>query len=217
MSLRHAVKRFTWALLYRAGIFPSRWQLGNPFKIAELTHFLRDTVIEPHHRILDIGCGKGIQTQVLARRAQSAVGVDTSSFAIKAAEEVLSLSNMGGRVSFRVADIAEDGADFCVNFDHIFSISVIEHVDEYSRLLAKANELLKPGGWIHISVDSLGNIHDEDIVEMHRLGFGVKKYFTAQELSETLKSVDFYDVTVKPIFTGNFARERVLQESSWRQ
>jgi len=206
VSIKREAKRLVYSLFYRLGFFPSRWQLGNPFKIGELTYLLRDSDIKPNDRVLDIGCGKGIQTQILAQRGHSAVGIDLSASAIIAAEELLSCSKLGRRVRFIAGDLHEENS-LPPSFDHVFSISVIEHVQEYIALLKRAYHLLNGGGKIHISVDSLGTIKDQMMLKNHREDHGVNVYFSVETISESLSEAGFSDVTAYPIFVGPFARD----------
>ena len=206
MTIKREAKRLVYSLFYRLGVFPSRWQLGNPFKIGELTYLLRDSDIGPNDCVLDIGCGKGIQTQVLAHRGHSAVGIDLSAPAIRAAEELLSCSGLGRRVRFIVGDLHEEDP-LLPSFDHVFSISVIEHVRDHVALLKRAYHLLNRGGKIHISVDSLGTIRDKKILKNHRDDHGVNVYFSVKTISESLSKAGFSAVTAYPIFVGPFARD----------
>lgn len=210
MSFRRRVKRVLTSTLYRIGFFPSRWQLGNPFKIGEFSYLLRDVKIEPNDHILDIGCGKGIQTQTLARLGRSAVGIDLSTLAINAAEELLDQSKLGERVRYFARNLHEESPELR-DFDHVFSISVIEHVQEYLPLLRRAYRLLKPGGQIHISVDSLGTIANSEILERHRTDHGVQVYFTLATVMNALSESGFSAVSAYPIFVGPFAREEFIR------
>jgi predicted TPR repeat methyltransferase len=180
--------------------------LGNPFKIGELTYLLQGTDIGPSDRVLDIGCGKGVQTQVIAQRSHCAVGIDLSSSAIKAAEALLSFSKLGRRVRFLAGDLHEDNS-LLSGFDHIFSISVIEHVKEYLALLKRAYHLLNRGGKIHISVDSLGTIKNQMLLKKHRDDHSVNVYFSVETVKESLSKAGFSGVTAYPIFVSSFARD----------
>jgi len=93
---------------------------------------------EAGDKLLDIGCGIGLQTKLLQKRCVQVTGIDSSSSAIEMAEEI------------------SDGEEFiCSNFedfngkekfDFIRLDNVIEHVGNLSDFLIKVSQMLKSGG-----------------------------------------------------------------------
>ncbi|HWF86466.1 MAG TPA: class I SAM-dependent methyltransferase [Vicinamibacterales bacterium] len=90
--------------------------------------------------VLDIGCGAGYGTRMLADRARRAVGVDVVPDAVAQASAAFASANCvfqlydGDRLPF------EDRG-----FDAATSFQTIEHVSDDNRFVAEAARVLKPG------------------------------------------------------------------------
>ncbi|MCX6644918.1 MAG: methyltransferase domain-containing protein [bacterium] len=92
-------------------------------------------------KIIDIGCGSGYGTSMLATAAEKVVGVDISEEAILSAGERYS----SGNVEFRVGGVSglqfRDG-----EFDAGVCFEVIEHIENPQALLKEACRVIKDGG-----------------------------------------------------------------------
>ena len=124
-------------------------------------------------RVLDIACGAGYGTQLLARRGQGSVeaaGVDISPVAIDYAKRRYS----DARTSFVVADAMAYRAD---PFDTIVSLETLEHLAEPAGFFSGLLLLLKPGGTLVASVPTTlstdanpHHLHDFSEASLRRLG-----------------------------------------------
>ncbi|MDZ7957831.1 MAG: class I SAM-dependent methyltransferase [Aulosira sp. DedQUE10] len=91
--------------------------------------------------ILDIGCGTGAFSRLLARRADKVIAVDLSPKMIEVAQQQ---SQSYPNINFQVADILQ--WQFPVeHFDAIASIATVHHLP-LDVLLPKIKAALKPGG-----------------------------------------------------------------------
>lgn len=95
-------------------------------------------------RLLELGCGTGLFTLPVAGRGYRVTAVDISEgmlAELRAKAEAQSLAN----VTLRKADVeeiaAEDGG-----YDGVFGIGLLEYLQDPARVVAKAAELLRPGG-----------------------------------------------------------------------
>jgi SAM-dependent methyltransferase len=102
--------------------------------------------LAPASRILDGGCGMGEWTAFLANRGFTLVGVDISEHTVRRLKEWFP------HLEFVRADLR--GTSFeSQSFDAYFSWGTFEHFESgLGGCLAEAHRLIKPGGWLFVSV-----------------------------------------------------------------
>ena len=129
-----------------AGILELR--ATDPQQRAMLDSYLSELEFPPTARVLEIGCGTGPVTRLLARQrgVAEAVGIDPSPvFIAKAGKLAAELGN----VSFEEGDgRALRFADG--DFDVVVCHTVLCHVPEPERVLAEALRVLRPGGTLAV-------------------------------------------------------------------
>lgn len=101
----------------------------------------------PGTRVLDVGCGVGRWSRLLAARGACVTGVDHSSAMIAEATRRTSGADLSSRCRFLVQDLAElDAGD---GFDLILSVTVLQHILEPAALRTAVERLaqhLSPTG-----------------------------------------------------------------------
>ncbi len=121
-------------------------------------------------RVLDIACGVGYGTRLLADRAARAadvLGVDRSEAAVAYAR-----ARYGGAgVEYRVADAF--GFSDAGGFDAIVSLETIEHLEDPDRFLAGLAAMLRPGGVLIASVPTTPSV---DVNPHHRHDFSERGF-----------------------------------------
>src|SRR5262249_31387976 len=156
---------------YRAAqwsrVVPSLWMLRNPFKIHEYVEVVSGANLTPDHVALDLGCGKGFQTQILARTCRRVLGLDVSPAKIAEAPRVLRGSCVERKVDFVAGKVEEAGLS-ASSLDRVLSFCVLEHIANLDEVLRELARLLKPGGELHASVDALASIRDPELLARHR-------------------------------------------------
>jgi SAM-dependent methyltransferase len=109
--------------------------------------------------VVDIGCGVGRLTRVLAERTTHVIGVDVSSEMLARAAE---LNPQLGNVSWVHGDgrhltgVPDAGADVCVS--HV----VFQHLPHAALTLgyvAEMGRVLRPGGWAAFQVSTDPSVH----------------------------------------------------------
>lgn len=107
--------------------------------------------IRPGEQILDLGCGNGWATRLLAKAAAgaSAVGVDVSPKMVARADELHSLTI---RARYEIAAFENLGFKDA-RFDRIFSMEALYYSVDLDRALSEALRVLKPGGRADVIVD----------------------------------------------------------------
>lgn len=121
---------------------------ADPQQQAMRRAFLADIPFPEHARVLEVGCGTGVLTRVLARwpGIGSVVGVDpTASFLDRARTLAVDLPN----VTFQEADGRKLPFDDAT-FDVVVFDSVLSHVPGPEGVLAEAARVLRPGGCLAI-------------------------------------------------------------------
>ncbi len=104
--------------------------------------------IEHPKKIIDLGCGPGNSTGVLAERFKDAaiLGVDNSADMIEKAKENYP------RLDFAFCDIGGDLSGLDKDFDIVFSNACIQWVPEHRLLLKNLLGLVKNGGVLAIQI-----------------------------------------------------------------
>jgi ubiquinone/menaquinone biosynthesis C-methylase UbiE len=143
--------------------------------------------VRPGDRVLDLGCGDGALTGVLADAAGSVVGVDIAEAALRRARArhpalTFALAPIDGPLPF------DDGS-----FDVVWSSEVIEHVADTARWLSEVRRVLVPRGRLLVTTPNHGRL---------RLAIGgIERYseplgdhlhlYSARSLRELLTEFDF--------------------------
>ena len=111
-------------------------------------HFLRDAGIVSGMRVLDIGCGMGDVTMLIARLVGPAgriVSIDIDHASIETARKRTSTAGLGN-VTFRQADIST--FTDIEAFDATVGRLVLEFLPDTTAIISKLCGLLSPGGVI---------------------------------------------------------------------
>jgi 2-polyprenyl-3-methyl-5-hydroxy-6-metoxy-1,4-benzoquinol methylase len=198
-------KRFKYAL----GVYPSIWQLPNPLKIYEFECLVEGVKFTPNQRVLDLGCGRGIQSQLLARLGPNVIGVDPGPKYINNARYELRRSRVRDQVKFFCGDVKSLNLP-SESIDYVFSFSVLEHITNLEEVLRELARIVKPGGEVHATVDALSNIEDAEVIEKHRKAYAVQQYFHPDQLREMLSLAGFEMFHHRFILAGDLAREELL-------
>jgi ubiquinone/menaquinone biosynthesis C-methylase UbiE len=115
-----------------------------------LTAFKRDK----SGKVLDIGCGAGVSTIILANMGFDAIGVDISPNLIKQAQQLacdlnVSWLTSSGKAEGKAEFVVGDGSklDFADNtFDICFMAGYLHHFPDYNVALKEVRRVLKDGG-----------------------------------------------------------------------
>jgi len=94
-------------------------------------------------RVLDVGCGGGILSESLAAEGAWVIGIDPSAASIKTARE--HALSQGREIDYRVG--FAEAMDFREEFDAVFAVDVLEHVEDLRAALFACSRALNPGGF----------------------------------------------------------------------
>jgi len=88
--------------------------------------------IEPGTRVLDVGCGVGRWSRLLAARGGEISGIDLSPTMIQIARRRAAAAGVAERCRFLVQDVAE--LELNARFDLVLAVTVLQHILEPARL-----------------------------------------------------------------------------------
>lgn len=103
----------------------------------------------PEAVVLDMACGEGYGSAVLARSAARVVGVDGN----PEAHEHARLRYTAGNLSFEWGAVETFGAPGA--YDAVVFLQTIEHVVDPPAVLRHFGDLLKPGGVVYVSTPNV--------------------------------------------------------------
>lgn len=129
--------------------------------------------------VLDIACGEGYGSAMLAETALQVFGVDISAMAIDHAQSVYKMANLAFMVG--AADripLPDDSVDAVVSFE------TIEHHDKHNEMLAEIKRVLRPGGTLIVSSPDKKEFSE---IPGHSNPFHVKELY-AQEFRDLISS-----------------------------
>ncbi|MDE3175858.1 MAG: methyltransferase domain-containing protein [Pseudomonadota bacterium] len=107
--------------------------------------------LAPRGEWLDVGCGSGVFSRLLARGGAEVLGLDGSPAMVEAARGA-----GGAGVSFEVGRVEEVGA-LARTFDGAICLSVLEYLAQPDEALAAIAGRVKPGGRIAVSLPNRGS------------------------------------------------------------
>jgi tocopherol O-methyltransferase len=108
-----------------------------------IEHLAQRANVEPGSEILDIGCGMGASSIHLAKTYNAkATGITISSVQV----EIATKAAASERVSARFLLMDAEAMDFRTQFDLVWCVESISHLERRKEFFASAAKLLKPGG-----------------------------------------------------------------------
>ena len=100
--------------------------------------------------VLDVGCGGGILTEAMARRAAQVTGIDLASKPLGVAR-LHALESGVANVEYREIATEALAAESPGTFDVVTCMEMLEHVPDPSAVVQACAHLTRPGGWVFFS------------------------------------------------------------------
>lgn len=136
--------------------------------------------------VLDVACGEGYGSNILARTAKSVVGADVDEISINHCRA----KYVGENLTFIKSDIAslpfDDG-----KFDAIICFETLEHVLDHDRVISELKRVLTPDGFLIISTPDIEqyeaatngpNPHHLKELSYHEFSMLMARYFENVEM-----------------------------------
>ena len=119
------------------------WFAGRQAILNQLWH----RHVQGQCKVLDVGCGTGHTLRELSRLGHRVVGIDARPEGLRALRREWPNADVVQAVAPHLPLVDE-------TFDVILMLDVLEHTDDLA-LLAQSHRLLRPGGWVLLSVPAL--------------------------------------------------------------
>ena len=154
--VRHAVRTLRWAWRQRANGVHNETQrsyfertvkttmVPRPSRYLDrhLDEIVRATLLSPGDRMLEVGCGMGRYTVLLADRGIAVEGLDLSPVLL----DQLAAHPVGGRVPVHCADVLHPPQELRGAFDVVVALFALHHMHDPRAALRAMATLLRPGG-----------------------------------------------------------------------
>jgi len=164
----------------------------------------------PGERILDIGCGDGFFDHQMAMRGARVDGIDIHAARL----QIAARRNTTPLTQYHAMD-AEQLSFPSACFDKAISLCVIEHFHHEDRVLRQVTRVLKPGGTLFLSADSLSNPEITDAERAHqRERYAVNTYYTVEVLRQKLEQAGLVLEQTRYLMTTPFTLS--LVRWSWK-
>jgi 2-polyprenyl-3-methyl-5-hydroxy-6-metoxy-1,4-benzoquinol methylase len=123
-------------------------------RIQRIKEVIANQYIRPGTRVLEIGCGTGTLTTMMAARGAQVTGIDAAPAMLAEAEKKVAAKELGDQVTLKYMDASLVGERFPPeSFDVIVSTLVFSELppDERAFVLEACGTLLTPGGRLLIA------------------------------------------------------------------
>ncbi|MBZ8138853.1 bifunctional 3-demethylubiquinol 3-O-methyltransferase/2-polyprenyl-6-hydroxyphenol methylase [Rubrivivax gelatinosus] len=100
--------------------------------------------------VLDVGCGGGVLSESMARRASHVTGIDLSTKALGVAR-LHALESELLNLEYREIAAEALAAERPQSFDVVTCMEMLEHVPDPASVVDACTRLAKPGGWVFFS------------------------------------------------------------------
>jgi SAM-dependent methyltransferase len=149
--------------------------------------------IQPESRVLEIGFGPGVSTQLASEKASKGfvAGIDHSETMVQAARKRNSQAIQAGRMELKQGDVASlpypDGS-----FDKAFSLHSIYFWDNPVDCIRELRRVLKPQGWLAITI-----LPRNRWSAFRQGGSSLRKLYLSTELATMFETAGLQDVRVE--------------------
>jgi 2-polyprenyl-3-methyl-5-hydroxy-6-metoxy-1,4-benzoquinol methylase len=130
--------------------------------------------------VLEIGCGMGLHTELMARAGARVTALDLSPTSVEATTRRLALKRLSGRVQESDAESLPFPAQ---SFDFIWSWGVIHHSSRTGRVVREIARVCRPNGQVRVMVYNRNGAWAYSILVRDHL---LKRQFLQHSFEETL-------------------------------
>lgn len=130
------------------------WDKNGPLKTLHDINPARLSFVQKHQplaglRVLDIGCGAGIFSEVLAKAGAQVTGIDLADELIQVAQQHAHAQSL--TIDYQCVSAESFAQRHQAQFDVIVCMELLEHVPDPAAILKAATQCLAPKGWLFAS------------------------------------------------------------------
>lgn len=198
------------------------WDINGPLKTlhdinsARLMFILKHTALQDK-RVLDVGCGGGILSEGLAQNGAFVTAIDAEPNAIETAKKHADLLHLSIDYHCSSLEVYEN-----TPFDLITCMELLEHVNDYSQVIAHAARLIKKDGLLFLStINRTLSAYLTAIVGaeyllsiLPRQTHDYHKFIRPSELARVLRHYGFEVIQLKGMQYNPFTRKASLSDST---
>ena len=188
-------------------------------------------------RVLEIGCGIGVDTMQFARAGARVTAVDLSSESLSLARQQAGVYGFEDRVTFIQANCEELSRSVPLDaYDLVYSFGVIHHTPHPQRAVAEMKKYMSAEAELRLMVYSRISyklfwiMHEENVWDMGRMdelvarnseaqtGCPVTYTYTFDEVRELLSGFDIFMMDKAHIFTWDieaYRRHEYKKDPAW--
>ena len=170
--------------------------------------------------VLDIGCGGGLISELLAKKNANVTGIDENIYNIKQAREHVKMSSI--KIDYKNQSLDTFYKKNKKKYDLILCLEVLEHVNDVKKTLDKISELMKPGGTLILSTINrnlksllFAKIFGEYVLNWIPVGtHQFEKFLKPEEIVEFLKLKKIEIKNIKGMEFNPFSNNWLLTDNT---
>ena len=170
--------------------------------------------------ILDIGCGGGLISELLAKKNANVTGIDENIYNIKQAREHVKMSSI--KIDYKNQSLDTFYKKNKKKYDLILCLEVLEHVNDVKKTLDKISELMKPGATLILSAMNrnlkaliFAKIFGEYVLNWIPVGtHQFEKFLKPEEIVEFLKLKKIEIKNIKGMEFNPFSNNWLLTDNT---
>lgn len=165
--------------------------------------------------VLDAGCGPGVYSEWLMDHGADVVALDVSPKMVELAKR-----RCGAAIDVRQADLSKPLPFLdSVSFDIVLCPLVLEYIEDWSGLFAEFNRVLRPGGYLVLSVThpffDYTYFNSNNYFETERVGTEWRGFKPVRVHMPSFRRS--LSATLTPIMEAGFRLEKILEPTPTKE
>ena len=190
--------------------FGPYWDSHDWVKWAAVTEILHRLNVPQGSKILDVGCGNGWMSLLLAESGYAPTGMDISPVSIEKAREWAALRNSAAR--FVIDDM--DRFSYDEEYDGAVVYNALHHTTRQEDVIRNIADSLRPGGWVLFGEPSCLHYLSPHAREVHRQEGWIERGIFVHKLKRDCRRAGLGEF--RRFFEGTRPYESRTREFLWQ-